>query len=266
MPNKILEALYKRQAALHNGLGAQGRQLGAQGRQLDDMALANQNLAQFITAEVVRSSQNPLGFGIDDLPALRVPKWLVVDIDFEHDDTAQKENSTNIETNGAFVVTDITLLWHITDTDNDHFVGTATDYTGRIIPASAYPIIAKFGASADPFQTKMSEISDIPEFNIQVAVGGLGYSWTGAPLPAQAFYSENRPGPIGCPGWFNARDAINIKASPYSGRAVPHDGTLKWIATGYQLIGIDDVGNAIQALNNRALEGINQSKKIFPGG
>lgn len=95
---------------------------------------------------------------IENIPGVRTPKIYEVQIDFDYDDTSLKFNSVEINPEGPFVITQITPLWQIVDSELTHFANyniktqrfspagftDADAYStpnGRILPCTAYPMI-----------------------------------------------------------------------------------------------------------------------------
>jgi hypothetical protein len=208
---------------------------------------------------------------LDDIPGVRTPKWYQGVIAFDYNDNAERFVSIDINPEGPFVITKITPLWAVGNgivptggNSIDYFTngnpapiipvpsGNSLVSSGRILPCTAYPLIAqnfgyenpsgnqslqKYLYRNDAVQTfYWGVFSDIPEFFFQVEVAGTGKFWTTQAISAAAFYGYfGQPLHTGVLGWVERGDRISIRAIPAV--AVPHVGRVVFVLEGFQILG-----------------------------
>ena len=198
---------------------------------------------------------------IEDIPGVRTPRWYEVAIDFTQGDTALRFNSAEIAPDGPFVVTQVAPYWLVTDTTAANFFGPpATAPTGRTLPCTAYPMIAKSvawqaGLAApaagvvplgDLFNSTQNEgmLFDIPEFSFQIEISGSGRFWTNQRIPAADFYGwGGQPLYLGHQGWVERTDRIVVHATPEV--TIPHTGRVRMVFQGYQILGPISITDAL---------------------
>lgn len=212
-----------------------------------------ESLSGQITA--IAQSASPVVKDLDDIAGVRTPKWYDVNVDFTKGDTANKFSSIEIAPDGPFIITQVTPLWEITDTDAGNFQGSGTVApTGRVLPPTAFPfLVNELGRSVtapylkdlfDPTLGVDGALSDIPEFSIQIEVAGSGRYWTNQPVSTAAMYGYfGQPLFLGVQGWVERTDRIVIHATPNV--EVPHNGRLKLSFHGYQILGHVNISEAL---------------------
>jgi len=198
------------------------------------------------------SAAVPVIRDLDDIAGVRTPKWYDVNVNFEYGDNTVKFNSIEINPDGPFVITQVTPVWEILDTDPDHFVGAFAP-TGRIVPPTAFPMLVNsLGRSnTDPtlgglFDTAApgGPLKDIPEFSLQIEIAGSGRYWTNQPVSAAAFYGYfGQPLFLGVQGWVERTDRIVVHVTPTV--QVPHTGRLRVSFHGYQILGHVNISDAL---------------------
>lgn len=189
---------------------------------------------------------------IDDIPGRRTPKWYVVDIDFNYNDTAPKFNSVQITAEGPFICTQMQPYYLVLDSNYEHYQGvpgnvnpdsSATPLAyGRYLPCSAASVLGnnivslgQFAAVGVPAVNK-GPIRDFPEFSFKVEIGGSGVFWTqDKTVPAAAFYGQKEPLYLGIEGYAERTDRIIIHAQPET--AVPLTGRVRMVMHGFQIAG-----------------------------
>lgn len=187
---------------------------------------------------------------LSDIPGKRVPKWYVVDIDFDYNTTAPKFNSVQITTEGPFICTQMQPYYLVLDSDKDHYQfgltaipATATPLAyGRYIPCTAHSIIGnnivtlgQYAATGVPASQK-GAIRDIPEFSFKVEIAGSGVFWTqDKTVPAAAFYGTKEPLYLGIEGYAERTDRIIIHAQPEA--PIPLTGRVRMVLHGFQITG-----------------------------
>lgn len=212
---------------------------------------------------------------IEDIPGIRTPKWYEVDIEFTYNTSANTVQTKSIEINpeGPFVITQITPVWEITDTNEAHFAnhdnnaGISTSVpTGRVLPCTAFPMLVRnlgltnsynLGYNTPSlsqlcnnnpvpvlFNANDGPLKDVPEFNFQIEIAGSGRYWTNQPIPAAAFFGYGgQPMYMGVQGWVERTDRIIIHATPKV--AIPHDGKVRFTMHGYQILGHISISEAL---------------------
>lgn len=198
---------------------------------------------------------------IEDIPGVRTPRWYEVNIDFTNGDTTLRFNSAEIAPDGPFVITQVAPYWLVTDTAASNFFGPpAAAPTGRVLPCTALPMLfnsvawqANVAAPAaqvtnlgDMFDGTANEglLSDIPEFSFQIEISGSGRFWTNARIPAADFYGYGgQPLYLGHQGWVERTDRIVVHATPEV--ACPHDGRIRMVFQGYQILGPISITDAL---------------------
>jgi hypothetical protein len=224
--------------------------------------------------KTLADSLTPRYRDIEDIPGIRTPKWYEVDIDFAYNTSANTVQTKSIEINpeGPFVITQITPVWEILDTENDHFSnindnggGTTVAPTGRILPCTAFPMIVRNlgvvnssglgyntpslsqlcnnNAVVSPYSAN-GPLKDVPEFNFQIEIAGSGRYWTNQQIPAAAFFGYGgQPMYMGIQGWVERTDRVIIHATPKV--AIPHDGRVRFVMHGYQILGHISISEAL---------------------
>lgn len=199
----------------------------------------------------------PVVKDLDDIAGVRTPKWYDVNIDFTKGDSALKFNSIEIAPDGPFVITQVTPVWEVTDTNPEHFAGglvTDSAPTGRVIPPTAFPfVVNSLGATNTApsliglFNTTaptVGALSDIPEFSLQIEIAGSGRYWTNQPVSASAFYGYfGQPLFLGVQGWVERTDRIVVHVNPQV--SIPHNGRLRVSFHGYQILGHVNISQAL---------------------
>jgi len=191
---------------------------------------------------------------IEDIPGIRTPKWYDVDIAFEAGEVAERIFSTQINAEGPFIITQITALWEILDINPDDFANPPAQITnkGRILPCTAYPMIVNnlgITNSTTAYNTpSLSQLcnrtganttwgplSDVPEFDFQIEIGGSGRFWTNQPISAAALYGYGgQPMYMGVQGWIERSDRLIVHATPLI--TVPNKGKVRMSFHGYQIL------------------------------
>lgn len=187
---------------------------------------------------------------LDDIPGTRTPRWYEVDVDFSYQDSQLRFNSAEISPDGPFIITQVQPYWTITDTDVTRFTGGGAAPTGRLLPCTAFPmVVSNFGSTnTNPtigpvFQSLVGGLSDIPEFSFQIEIAGSGRFWTNRAIPAAAFYGESQPLYTGIAGWVERTDRIVVHCTPEV--AIPHNGRVRMVFHGYQILGHVNIGEAL---------------------
>jgi len=224
---------------------------------------------------------------IENIPGVRTPKIYEVNIDFDFDDTSLKFNSVEINPEGPFIITQITPLWQIVDSERSHFANynaknvgggfafAAKSPNGRILPCSAYPMIINclgiansldlgynkpnyiqlfnrytdVAVSPNAQNMQWGVLSDIPEFDFQIEVAGSGKFFTNQPISAASLYGYGgMPLYLGVQGWAERGDKIVIHATPTV--PMPHSGRVRFCLHGYQILGDINIGQALGYIGN----------------
>jgi len=189
---------------------------------------------------------------ISDIPGKKTPKWYVVDIDFNYNDTAPQFNSTQITAEGPFVCTQMIPYYLVLDDDYTHYQGPVGDANpdplatplakGRYFPCSASAILGsnlinlgQYAAVGAPAAGK-GPLRDIPEFSFKIEIGGSGVFWTqDKTIPAAAFYGEREPLYLGIQGYAERTDRLIVHAHPET--AIPLTGRVRMVFHGFQIAG-----------------------------
>lgn len=192
---------------------------------------------------------------ISEIPGRKTPKWYVVDIDFDYNDTAPKFNSEQITAEGPFICTQMQPYYLVLDDDYTHYQGSntldanppaaATPLAyGRYIPCSAAAIIGsnimnlgQYAAVGDPASGGIKgPLRDFPEFSFKLEIAGSGIFWTqDKTVPAAAFYGEREPLYLGIEGYAERTDRLIVHAQPET--AVPLKGRVRMVFHGFQIAG-----------------------------
>jgi hypothetical protein len=210
---------------------------------------------------------------IEDIPGIRTPKWYEVVVPFEVGDSSEKMKSIEINPEGPFIMTQITPVWQISnDNDSTYFantisgvVTTVTPPVNRIIPATAFPMIVNnlgytnttsVGYNTPSLTQLCSTLSggagnpssgplrDIPELELQIEIAGSGRYWTTGSIPSAAFYGYGgQPLYLATQGWVERTDRIIIHATPLV--PIPHNGFLRFVMHGYQILGHISISEAL---------------------
>ena len=78
-------------------------------------------------------------------------------------------------------------------------------------------------------------LSDIPEFNFQIEIGGSGRFWTNQPISAAALYGYGgQPMYMGVQGWIERSDRLIVHATPLI--ETPNKGKVRMSFHGYQIL------------------------------
>lgn len=210
------------------------------------------------------NSMNPKFKSIEDIPGIRTPKWYQVDVPFEYLENAEKIGSIQINAEGPFVITQITVFWEFQDTDDDHFanpVAAGSTPVGRIVPCTAFPMIVNnlgYTNSTTAYttpslaqltntngaNTTWGPLSDIPEFNFQIEIGGSGRFWTNQPIPAAVLYGYGgQPLYMGIQGWLERSDRLIVHAIPLF--ALRNTGKVRMCFHGYQILSHVSISEAL---------------------
>jgi len=231
---------------------------------------------------------------LEDIPCVKEPKWYEIQIPYEpiySEFTMASEKIelqdlsgyVNINPEGPFVVTQITPLWEITDTEVLTTIdGVTSRYerfanpnspsgvalanlsapTGRILPCTAFDLLVNslgktntealglgYGLPSLPnlfsrFVASNGVLLDIPEFQFQIEIGGSGRFWTNNYVPAHAFYGvKGSPLYLGTQGWVKGGDRVILHAKTSS--PIFYKGRIRFIMHGYQMLGKIDISKAL---------------------
>ena len=186
---------------------------------------------------------------IDDIPGRRTPKWYVVDIDFDYNDTAAKFNSVQITAEGPFICTQMQPYYLVLDNDVTHYQGVpgqvnpnanATPLAyGRYLPCSAASVLGNNIVSLGQYAARSAVnkgLFVIFRVPIKVEIGGSGVFWTqDKTVPAAAFYGQKEPLYLGIEGYAERTDRIVIHAQPES--AIPLTGRVCMVMHGFKIAG-----------------------------
>lgn len=248
-----------------NGVNAQVQQA------LGDVSNRMNALQSQIVQNGAPNQQPSRPMQIEDIPGLRTPRWYEVDIDFSQGDSAARFNSAEIAPDGPFVITQCAPWWTITDTNGANFYGApANAPTGRVLPCSATPFLLGSGITSLSGSTDAAfvgqtqgigdlfngagtngALSDIPEFSFQIEIQGSGRFWTNQAIPAAEFYGwGGQPNYLGIQGWVERTDRITVHATPENTRGpgaagVPHNGRVRFVFCGYQILGPINIAEAL---------------------
>ncbi len=217
---------------------------------------------------------------IEDIPLAKHPKWFTVEIPFSNSIILEgATNYVNINPEGPFVISQVMPFFEITkgqDSTNpsrgfaNHKTGLGANTNppiGRVIPCTAFPMfvnslgltntngygfnvpsiyqlcsttVVDNGTSSDDWGV----LSDIPEFEFQIEIGGSGRFWTNNYLPAAAFYgTQGYPNYLGCLGWVDRMDRLIVHARTMI--PLNYDGVVKVVFHGYQMLGHIDIAKAL---------------------
>jgi hypothetical protein len=232
-----------------------------------DSELKNLDSEVFKLTETLRllgTNLNPRFKTIEDIPGIRTPKWYEVDVAFEYDDNAERVASIQINAEGPFVITQVTAFWEYLDQDADHFANPVaagnTPYK-RLVPCTAYPMIVNnlgitnaTTAYTTPSLSQLTNttgvntawgpLSDIPEFDFQIEIGGSGRFWTNQPIPAAVLYGYGgQPMYLGVQGWIERSDRLVVHAIPLFN--LRSKGTVKMCFHGYQILTHASISEAL---------------------
>ncbi len=206
---------------------------------------------------------------IEDIPGIRTPKWYEVLVPFEQGDDVERMKSVEINPEGPFIMTQISPVWQISsDNELAYFANTGSINTppiNRIIPATAFPMLVNnlgytnttsTGYNTPSLTQLCSTLSggagnpdsgplrDVPEIEIQIEIAGSGRYWTTGSIPAAAFYTYGgQPLYLATQGWVERTDRIIIHAKPLV--PVPHNGYLRFVMHGYQILGHISISEAL---------------------
>lgn len=206
---------------------------------------------------------------IENIAGVRTPKWYSVTVGFDYDDSSLKFSSIEINSEGPFIITQITPIWRIQDPNREHFArgSSGTPYQGRTLPCTAYPFLnnvlgittqntagSNTGYNTPSFTQLVTRfsgfnawgvLSDIPEFDFQIEVVGTGKFFTAQPIPAATFYgNKQQPLFTGIQGWADRGDRLVIHCTPIV--PVPHKGQVEFIIHGYQILGDFKIEEVLQ--------------------
>ena len=231
---------------------------------------------------------------IEDIPCVKHPKWYEIEIPYEPIYKAfsistevvelqELSNYVNINPEGPFVITHITPLWEVTDTEVLTTIdGVTTRYerfanpnspsgialanlsapNGRILPCTSFDLITNSLGKAnteavglgygnpsiyklfDRFVAANGVLLDIPEWQFQIEIGGSGRFWTNNYVPAHAFYGvKGSPLYLGTHGWVQGGDRVVLHAKNAS--PIFYKGKIRFIMHGYQMLGKIDISKAL---------------------
>lgn len=200
---------------------------------------------------------------ISEIPGRKTPKWYIVDIDFDYNDTAPKFNSEQITAEGPFICTQMQPYYLVLDSDYTHYQGSSTTDAnppatatplayGRYIPCSAAAIIGSNIVSLGQYAAVgapaiggiKGPLRDFPEFSFKIEVAGSGIFWTqDKTVPAAAFYGEREPLYLGIEGYAERTDRLIVHAQPET--AVPLTGRVRMVFHGYQIAGDINVSDLL---------------------
>ncbi len=216
------------------------------------------------TLRLLGSNLNPRFKTIEDIPGIRTPKWYEVDVAFEYDDINERVASIQINAEGPFVITQVTAFWQYIDTDSTHFanpVAVGNTPYNRIVPCTAYPMIVNnlgitnnTTAYTTPSLSQLTNttgvntawgpLSDIPEFDFQIEIGGSGRFWTNQPIPAAVLYGYGgQPMYMGVQGWIERSDRLVVHAKPLFN--LRSQGTVRMCFHGYQILTHASISEAL---------------------
>jgi hypothetical protein len=257
----------------------------ALGKEMLDVATSLENLRKQFKHQIKR---------IEDIPCVKHPKWYEIQIPYEpiyseFDAATEKvelqelSGYVNINPEGPFVITQITPLWEITDTEVTTTIdGVTSRYerfanpnspsgvalanlsapTGRILPCTSFDFLVNSLGKAnteaaglgyglpsmpdlfDRFAASNGVLLDVPEFQFQIEIGGSGRFWTNNYVPAHAFYGvKGAPLYLGTPGWVKGGDRVILHARTSS--PIFYKGKIRFIMHGYQMLGKIDIAKAL---------------------